>query len=57
MTEQEAIDKLNELSGADPECEHEEADGILLDLLKSQGHAEVVQAYNNARKRVRFWYA
>lgn len=56
-TMDEIIEKLNQLSGDDPEAEHGVADELLCDALELAGMVKVVEAYNNAQDRVGFWYA
>ena len=54
----EAITALNMMDhNGDAEIEHGRADAMLLGVLKSLGHDELVTAYENAKKRVGFWYA
>ncbi len=57
MTPEEAINKLNALTDADPETAHVEADRILCQLLQDNGMAEVAKAFKDADERVGFWYA
>ena len=57
MTELEAIKKLNELSSGDPEVSHTQADDIVLEFLRSNGHHELVDAWEEAEARIGFWYA
>jgi hypothetical protein len=56
-TAQEAIAKLEALTGHDPETEHEEAEEILCEFLRAMGHRDVAAAFGAAQKRVGFWYA
>ena len=60
MTKKEAIEKLKgiQLEGRhDREASHSEAEGVLLDLLKSQGFDDVSKAFIDCRDEVGFWYA
>ena len=58
MTPAEAVQKLDEMpKDGDKEILHDEADLILVELLKENGFTEVVEAYLRARTRVGFWYA
>ena len=57
MTKEEAIAKLNALSGDDPECEHGIADKVLTDFLMSNGYPEIAKAWDDACERVGFWFA
>jgi hypothetical protein len=58
MTEQEAIDKLNALTGSDTEADHSDADEILLEFLAANGHQGLVKAWDDACERTGgFWYA
>lgn len=57
MTAAEAIERLNSLSGGDPEDDHGEADRVLLQVLRSHGLANVADAWESACDRVGFWYA
>lgn len=56
MTQQEAIEQLKSLEG-DSENSHDEADEILLLVLRSHGLWNVAEEYERTRKRVGFWYA
>lgn len=57
MTKQEAIDKLNALTGDDQESDHIDADRILVQMLNETEFKEVADAWNRADERVGFWYA
>lgn len=55
---QAAINALNELSDVgDQEINHKDADEILLRFIRDVQYPDVAKAYEDARKRVRFWYA
>lgn len=56
MTEEEAIKKLNDMDGGDPETAHVDADDVLLDIVM-QHAPRVGIAYVDAMHRVGFWYA
>ena len=57
-TAQEAIDRLNALSGYDTECDHSSADEILLAALRGAGMGAVADAWDAAYRRSGgFWYA
>lgn len=47
------LEKLAELSKADPESAHAQADEWLCDFLSSRGYGDIVNAYENIEK----WYA
>jgi hypothetical protein len=49
----DAIEKLNEMTGQDPERDHSRADDLLLELV----HPDVKAAFLRARDRCEFWYA
>lgn len=55
----EIIAKLDALYSGDTECDHIEADDLLLTFLKDHDPAsrEVAEAFERARKRCGFWYA
>ena len=58
MTPEQAIKRLKAMPAhGDSESLHGEAEDILLDFLRSQGHSEVANAFEEARDRVGFWYA
>jgi len=57
MNESEAVEKLNALTGKDPEREHGEAEEIVLALLRRKGFGAVAKAFDDAGDRVGFWYA
>ena len=58
MNKNEAIKELESMdSKGDQEILHARADEILLEYLKSTGDAEIAQSFQNAKERVRFWYA
>jgi hypothetical protein len=54
---QEAVAKLQALTGHDPEEEHGDAEEILCEFIRAIGHAEVADAFEAAANRVGFWYA
>jgi len=53
----EAIKQLEALESGDPERAHIEAEDIICNYLKEIGATEIVEAYDEARERVGFWYA
>jgi hypothetical protein len=59
MTTKQAIEKLSKFTeSSDREYSHLESDEIILELLKSLGHHDVVEAYEKVKSRVDgFWYA
>ena len=57
MTDQEAVAKLNALTGDNPEGKHSAADSILIEVLREHGHNDVADAWEAARARVPFWYS
>lgn len=58
MTPCEAVKKLRNLTGDDPEKDHSEADLILLDLLGEAGMGDVAAEWRRASERCGgFWYA
>jgi hypothetical protein len=57
MTMNEAIAKLDALTGADNEADHGAADQILVDFLKDNGGENVALAYERCQARFSFWYA
>lgn len=58
MTSDQAIFLLNELKkSVDKEDAHGQADKILLEFLRSNGHEEVAKTYEKVRDKVGFWYA
>jgi hypothetical protein len=57
MSAEEAIQALKALDGKDYEADHESADCILLELLKSNGFEGVALAFDQARQRIDFGYA
>lgn len=57
-TAQQAIDRLNALTGDDTECDHSSADGILLAALRGAGLGTVADAWDSVYARSGgFWYA
>jgi len=56
MNEQDAVDRLKHLGG-DPESDHGVAEEILCEFLRSCGHMDVADAFEEARDRIGFWYA
>lgn len=56
MTPEQAIEQLKNLSESDPEEAHQEADSILLEVLKSNGLEGVANAFADAKSRIGFWY-
>lgn len=56
MNETEAVAALDDLND-DNEYDHQRADQILLEVLRSNGLSKVADAYARARERVVFWYA
>lgn len=57
MTQAEAIKQLNALKKGDNEATHAEAEEILCEFLKTNGHAAIADAFNAAQHRCEFWYA
>jgi hypothetical protein len=58
MTPQRAVELLDGMKqNANPDHAHREADGILRDLLRSQGFGDVADAFINAHDRVGFYYS
>jgi hypothetical protein len=57
MTEQEAIATLNAIPRRDAEHAHAAADQLLVDFLRSNGHAALADAYDAFQEDVGFWYA
>jgi hypothetical protein len=58
MTSERAIELLDAMKKSDDfESAHREADGILRDLLRSQGFSDVADAFIKAHDRVGFYYA
>ena len=58
MTSQQAIDKLNGLTGYDPDSDHVTAEEILKEFLKTNGAPAVADAFDDASSRgLGFWYA
>jgi len=53
MSREEAIQRLNACRTGDIEYDHEEADGVLCDLLRSLGYDDVVDVWVSVDK----WYA
>ena len=56
-TVEQVIFELNSLTDDDPERAHGQAEDLLLDYLKSEGHEDVADAFNRAVSRCGFWYA
>jgi len=57
MTHDEAVRRLNELEPGDTEWLHIEADRIIIRYLQHHDANEVADAWEDARERLRFWYA
>jgi hypothetical protein len=57
MTEQEAITALNTIPRRYQETAHEKADQLLVDFLRTSGHASLADAYDAFKEDVGFWYA
>lgn len=57
MTPDEAVKLLEALSSIDPETSHVLADQVLVDFLRSNGFADVADAFDAASDRIGFWYA
>ena len=57
MTEEDAIKELNEMERGDNESVHNRADKLLCEFLRDNGYPALANAYEEARKRVEFWYA
>ena len=55
MTIDEAIAKLDALSGDDPRAAHSDADSIVLDYLVANGAVGIADAYDRVVKRCRWW--
>jgi hypothetical protein len=53
----EELKNLDERRGYDQIDCHGRADDILCEVLRGLGHAAVAEAFEEARKRVRFWYS
>ncbi len=51
-----AVARLNALNNG-PEEAHMEAEAILCDFLRAQGHDAVAEAFEQAKERVGFWYS
>lgn len=49
--------QINSLAKDDNESAHACADEALLEFLAEAGHADLVQAYKDARDKIGFWYA
>lgn len=56
-TTEEIVECLRAMHEGDPEEQHLEADNLLCEYLRAIGHSEVATAYEEARRRVEFWYA
>ncbi len=58
-TKEQVIEELNAMSteDSDPEMAHADADRLLLQFLRDNGHPEIAEAFNGARDRIGFWYA
>jgi hypothetical protein len=54
---QQAVEALNNLQEGDVVLVHMVADSILLDLLIREGYGDAVEAYFDARHRLKFGYA
>lgn len=57
LTTPEAIALLGKLDDSDTEQAHLDADRILCNFLRSQGHGDVAAAFEKARKDHGFYYA
>lgn len=57
MSEDDAISELLSLSVGDREEAHVEADNILLEFLRKNGHESLADAYVDVRAAIGFWYA
>lgn len=57
LTTPEAVHLLDALTDDDQEQSHMDADRIVETFLRSQGHVDVANAFDRARKRVSFLYA
>lgn len=53
----EAMSKLAKLDDTDPARSHREADLIILDYLRAIGEPQIALAFEDARRRIGFWYA
>lgn len=57
MTKEQAVFALDGLEPGDNEAQHGNAERILLDFLRNNGHTAVADAFERARDRIEFWYA
>lgn len=52
-----AVKALDAIEAGDSECGHQEADQIILGVLRDSGMMRVVEAYEAVKKRATFYYA
>lgn len=58
MTKDEAVAKLQAIPKGDPEAAHGDADGVLLEFLRTNNNKEIADAWNDvATRNGGFWYA
>ena len=57
MTEQEAINLINNLPEDDPESAHVYADEAVMEFLKANGFSGLAEAWVAADEDIGFWYA
>lgn len=59
MTPEETIDhiveKMDGISGQDPDADHGYADNLLLEALRVAGRGDVADAYERLVERARWW--
>ena len=53
----EAMSALANLPDDDPEASHREAELILLAFLRTNGHPQIADRFEETRRRIGFWYA
>lgn len=56
MTKEEVIARLNQLDGEDTKALHQEAESLLTDALMIAKMSDVVEAYLEAKFRLKFSY-
>ena len=57
MTYNEAMQSLAALPDDDPERGHREAELILLQFMRTNGHPQIAERFEETRRRIGFWYA
>lgn len=57
MTEDEALAKLEALKSSDTECEHVDADQLMIEAMRAAGWGRFADAYAKLWKDSGWWFA